>query len=619
MIEKMKKASIIFTSHDANMYVSKLQEYGLVDIVYNTINDAQNNSVVKKYNDICQVLNILEYTYLQDDNTTEEKEHSASLDIVIEQILNCTQELHTLKEQYEKYNETILDVQAYGEISTKDIEYLNKHNVFCNIYRFPINDKKNQEIVEKQNTYTYCYLFKQKEYGYCVIIANEKDLFTPPAQWQELILSDFCPHELHAKILELSDKMKVIQEKILEYSVYKQEFLAMKIALENEISVLSVQNEAKQYYQILVVEGFIPEVECNSLSSFCHTNKLGLIIDEVTEEDDVPTKQKNLPPIKIMRPLFKLMDTIPGYKEFDISGMFLLALTLFFGMIIGDAGYGIVLLVGSLIGFLCIRKPNDITKLTLFFFLWNSLATIAWGAMSGNWFGYAPFAETGFLSYFVVPAISITNQNSAQNIWYFAFTVGLIHLCIAHLWGIIRGIRLKDIFYIINHLGSAVMIYGLYFLVLTLLLGSETFPFPSYALRLIVIGFVLVVISADQSSGRNFFVGIGIGLAKILLHALDSLGNFSDIISYIRLFAVGLASLSIASAFNDMAQIIMSSGTAMGYVGGVLVLIFAHTFNLAMGLLAIIIHGVRLNILEFGMHIGLEWSGRAYLPFRKNK
>ncbi len=616
MIEKMKKVSIIFTSHDANSYLSKLQEYGLVDIAYNTISDATHSSVVKKYNDVCQVLDILESTDVQE--STSVKAQLPSLDDgVIEQVLQHAQELHTLKEQYEEHNNTIGEMQPYGEVSAKDIAYLRENNVFCNVYCYSATDKQNKKREKHTMHYTCFDLFKKKDYMYCLVVSTEKDAFSPPSQWKECIISDFSPHELHTKILDISNAMRIVQEKIFAYSVYKQTLLDMKIALENEISILSVQNEAKQYDTILVIEGFIPQAECDSFYSFCRKNKLGVVIDEVKDEDDVPTKQKNLPPIRIMKPLFKLMDTVPGYKEFDISGMFLLALTLFFGMIIGDAGYGIVLLISSLMGFLLIKQRNDITNLTLLFLLWNSFATIAWGAMSGNWFGYAPFAETGVLSYLVIPAIAITNPSSAQNIWYFAFTVGLIHLCIAHFWGIIRGIRLKDIFFVINHLGSGVMIYGLYHLVLTLLLGAEAFPFPSYALVCIIIGFVLVVISADQSPNHNFFVGIGIGIAKILLHALDSLGNFADIISYIRLFAVGLASLSIASAFNDMAQSIMSSGTVIGYVGGVAVLIFAHTFNLAMGLLAIIIHGVRLNILEFGMHIGMEWSGRVYSPFRK--
>ena len=95
---------------------------------------------------------------------------------------------------------------------------------------------------------------------------------------------------------------------------------------------------------------------------------------------------------------------------------------------------------------------------------------------------------------------------------------------------------------------------------------------------------------------------------------LDSISAFSDIISYIRLFAVGLATVEIAKSFNSMAAG-LGDGAA-GIIGGILILIFGHTLNLAMGGLSVIVHGVRLNMLEFSGHLGIEWTGIPYKPFK---
>ncbi|MCK4530023.1 MAG: ATPase, partial [Candidatus Marinimicrobia bacterium] len=92
-----------------------------------------------------------------------------------------------------------------------------------------------------------------------------------------------------------------------------------------------------------------------------------------------------------------------------------------------------------------------------------------------------------------------------------------------------------------------------------------------------------------------------------------AISSFSNIISYIRLFAVGMATVAIATAFNDMAAGMMQ-GPAI--IGGVIVLIIGHSLNLVMGLLSVMVHGIRLNLLEFSGQLGLEWTGYKYLPFK---
>jgi V/A-type H+-transporting ATPase subunit I len=134
---------------------------------------------------------------------------------------------------------------------------------------------------------------------------------------------------------------------------------------------------------------------------------------------------------------------------------------------------------------------------------------------------------------------------------------------------------------------------------------------------MVVGGLAAVVVFGQQESGTNFFVGVGKGFANLITTALDGISAFSDIISYIRLFAVGLASLAIAEAFNQMAGGIDASlGGVGGAVAAGLVLFLGHSLNLAMGALSVVVHGVRLNMLEFSGHLGMEWTGVEYSPFR---
>ena len=158
------------------------------------------------------------------------------------------------------------------------------------------------------------------------------------------------------------------------------------------------------------------------------------------------------------------------------------------------------------------------------------------------------------------------------------------------------------------------MVLGIVYLVLSLVLDAEIYPMPEFALYMIGGGAILVVLFSKQSG--NFLKGIVTGFGGLLTTFLDSIGAFADVISYIRLFAVGLATVEIAKSFNAMASE-MGNGV-MGIVGSVLILGFGHALNLAMGALSVVVHGIRLNMLEFSGHLGMEWTGTEYSPLRKS-
>jgi len=202
--------------------------------------------------------------------------------------------------------------------------------------------------------------------------------------------------------------------------------------------------------------------------------------------------------------------------------------------------------------------------------------------------------------------------------WYIqflCFTLAVVQL----VWA--RGKRILNLLPSLSavaQLGTLVMMFGLYFLVLNMLLGIE---FPSFALILIIIGIVLNLIFAEQNGG-NFLVNMGKGFGNFFSLFLKTVSCFADIISYIRLFAVGLAGAMIAQIFNDMAIPVDGLGSfglafLLKLLSAILILIIGHGLNLALTALSVIVHGVRLNLLEYaGNHLEMEWSGYLYEPFR---
>jgi V/A-type H+-transporting ATPase subunit I len=159
------------------------------------------------------------------------------------------------------------------------------------------------------------------------------------------------------------------------------------------------------------------------------------------------------------------------------------------------------------------------------------------------------------------------------------------------------------------------MVLGLFYLVLNLVLSADKYPMPFYSIYMILGGVAAVFIFGEQEG--QFFKGVLMGFAGVLPTFLSSISAFSDIISYIRLFAVGLASVEIAKSFNSMASGL--GNDAVGIIGGILILLLGHSLNLAMGALSVVVHGVRLNMLEFSGHLGMEWTGVEYDPFRNKE
>jgi len=134
---------------------------------------------------------------------------------------------------------------------------------------------------------------------------------------------------------------------------------------------------------------------------------------------------------------------------------------------------------------------------------------------------------------------------------------------------------------------------------------------PAITLTLFIIGSGLVILFSHPK--KNIFKGALLSLADLPLKVISS---FSDVVSYLRLFAVGYATVAVAMAFNNMA---LASGINSIFSGimAALILFLGHVLNILLALMAVIVHGIRLNMLEFSGHLDMEWSGIKYEPFRE--
>jgi V/A-type H+-transporting ATPase subunit I len=204
---------------------------------------------------------------------------------------------------------------------------------------------------------------------------------------------------------------------------------------------------------------------------------------------------------------------------------------------------------------------------------------------------------------------------SGENVKVLCFSIGLVQLVVAHLKNIKRDLgSLK----FVAQFGQLAMLAGMYVLALNLVINAGRFPIPGWAPLLIAAGFGVNFIFANYPSGRGFFKALGRSVlgsfGNIVSVFLGVVNIFADIVSYIRLWAVGLAGLAISQTINSMAGPLL--GHLVFFLLGMILIVFGHGLNLIMSVLGVVVHGVRLNMLEFSGHLGMEWSGYKYAPFR---
>jgi len=307
----------------------------------------------------------------------------------------------------------------------------------------------------------------------------------------------------------------------------------------------------------------------------------------------VPTLVRSPGWVKPIQVVFDAIGILPGYREIDISACFLLFLSLFFAMLVGDAGYGLLFL--GLTWWARRKAPKAPASPFALLYIMGS-ATVVWGLITGTFFGLgqtpawlAPF-KIGWLG-------------QEANVMRLCFLIGAVHLTVAHLWNAARSPKSLSALAQLGWVGTT---WTMFFTARMMVLG-ETFP-----------PFMMPVFWGSVALIVLFMTPVGQLKSEWFNHVmlpLSLVSNFVDVVSYLRLFAVGVAGFAVANSFNEMAL-----GGVQGLGSGLVaafILFFGHALNILLSAMGVLVHGVRLNTLEFSSHLGVQWSGMAYRPFAR--
>ena len=420
-----------------------------------------------------------------------------------------------------------------------------------------------------------------------------RDVVGLPERLPEIRLS-----RMREKLARLDGRIAIDDMKLAECD--EGEILRRYPQLADRMAFAAAKELMAKGGEVAGLSGWIPAAQVPRLQEAAHSAGWGVLLRDPAEGETPPTLVE---PPKLFRPMKALFDGLgiaPAYTEADVSVPFMCYFSIFFAMLVGDGAYGAIFLAGTLAA----RKKLPKSWFTLLAVF--SLATVAWGVLSNTWFGAGIPACADW------PTVKWLADPSYHNMMLLCFTIGVSHLMLARIW---NGICRFPDSTAVAEFGWAGVLLFMYMVtnsIVGIFSGIPGWAFAVFGVSLVAVFGFSVKPSELKTKGAE--------LGMLPLNIMSALG---DIISYVRLFAVGLASVKVAENFNSMATGLVSSGNAAWLncimaVAMVLILVLGHALNLAMAGLSILVHAVRLNTLEFSNHKGVSWSGYAFKPFKKN-
>lgn len=640
MIVPMKKVSLVVLNNERKDALTQLKKVGVVHLEQ-IDGSSEQLSLYKEASNNAVAANAI----LADIKVAKKKSFSSAVKTLSnDEVVAKCKHVIDISDKKKKLLEEIASDAAeierfanWGQVDIDDFAYLKEKGISFKMYEIP-EDKYN--LIDEKLT-TICVNRIKKIVRFLLIDASEDRPEGLPPEAFEVPMPVLSTKDLAKRVEDNETEISKIEEELKSETVYISQIQDFKSNLESDIQFETIysgmgQENSGKTTDLAWLTGYVPIDSFDKLKDCVTKNSWAMAASDPTEEDNVPTKLKNNKFVSLIYPLTDFLGTVPGYHEYDISGWFLLFFCVFFGMIFGDGGYGLLVTVASLVLVLKSLFQKKSVSPLMGLLLLLGLSTVAWGTVTCTWFGLKPEQLPAWLTSLSITPISNAagsdyrlylpwntevGLTTGQNLQIFCFTLAFLQLSVAHLKGMARN---RKSLKVLGEFGSLLQIWGMFYVVLSMVVSSALFPLGlvvnnipvgTIAIALVGGGFALSFIFSNYEG--NVGASILESCKNIISVLLGVVNVFSDIVSYIRLWAVGLAGSAISNTVNEMAGPLL--GHAITFIAFVALIAFGHGLNMVLNLLSVIVHGVRLNTLEFSTHLGMSWSGFKYNPFAEKE
>lgn len=490
-------------------------------------------------------------------------------------------------------------LEPWGDFQPSNVKRLAEAGYEMNFYTCPLRAYKE----EWESAYHAVIISQDKQkVNFITVTApgNEPELDAEKCHLPETSLGD-----IETRISQLEEQLAGFEGRLTAFAAENVPVLqAAQSALDDHIDFARVRlaGEPVAADKLILLQGWAPAKSIDAIRADLDASGEFYEVDDPTPEDEIPIQLSNGKFARLFEPLTRLY-MLPQYNELDLTLFFAPFFMLFFGLCLGDMGYGLLMIVALPVFTKLFKLINpDFSKWLVILF---GISTILCGTLSGSFFGFSLYDLN--IPFVQKMKCLLYTDNSTM------FTVSLCIGVVQILFGmVLKAINLTiqcGFKYALSTLGWFVLLVTI---ILAVLLKV---PFTNP----VIIAFLClggVGILFFQSPGKNPLLNVGMALWDTYNMATGLLG---DVLSYVRLFALGLSGGILANVFNSMAVGMSPKVPVLGFLVTALIFVAGHALNIFMNILGAVVHPMRLTFVEFFKNAGYTGGGEEYKPFGRVK
>ena len=585
----MTKYDFILMSGDADAFLEKLQSVGVVDITRSLkpIDEKSEKLSARAeiYRDALSALKEVEKA---------EDPGQKPTDFAVE-VMETVRDKGAIEAQLPQLRKDADELVPWGQFDAKSFDRLKETGLKLHFYKAKAIDPAWKE------QYALSEISNLGGNSYFVVVSDSDDYDFP---LKELPAPDRDYAAIEKQIADLEAQVKEKEHRLAQLKWHEPVIQAEldKTLSKLDLHLANVAGEKAAEDYIIVFEGFAPAENEPALHDMLKKENILYLVDKAKADDNPPIKLKNNKFVSMFEMLTDMYGR-PKYDEFDPTVFISIFFMLFFAFCMGDAGYGLVLILASL-GLKKVLGKIAPLGITL------GIATTVVG------FLFHTFFSVDMLTWKCIPDVVKRFMLPSQIAGYdgtmvLALLVGIVHICLALIVKTYQTTKVKGFANSLSTWGWTLLIVGGVIVGGLALMGVMDKALTKWIV--IVLGSLSALgIFFLNDLKRNPLLNFGSGLWETYNTATGLLG---DVLSYLRLYALGLAGAKLGEAFNAIGLQALGDG-GFGWVAFILIVVIGHTLNVAMCVLGAFVHPLRLNFLEFFKNSGYEGTGRRYKPLQ---
>jgi V/A-type H+-transporting ATPase subunit I len=610
MIVKMKKYTFVIYHREYQQFLEDIQDIGIIHIVEKK--DLSAESVRMRINLIKRIDLAVKHlkTKLTGGHYSKEVNREGDAEKLVSEVEKMLLEIDQNHQKLHQLNKELNNQLPWGDFSVETVRKLQSEGIETRL--FVINPKSfDEEWAKKYAVEKISYLGGNLNFAVFTRTGEEVDIGT-----DEVRMFDRSVKEIRTEIDAFKAKIATDNEYLAKFAydnISTLEYLRKKT--ENEKQYMQVYDEASSAadYKLMILEGWIPVSTENKAKEYFESKRIVYLEREPVEEEipQVPILMQNGYFARMFEPIARLF-SLPAYNELDLTVFFAPFFMLFFGFCLGDAGYGIVLItVGTVLKFKLKKEFKPMLSLIQLL----GLMTVLMGVVGGTFFGINLIeVDWKFRDMFL----------DSNSLFWLALGLGVVQILFGMCIKAANLIRKNGSFiYAVSTFGWMIMVLSLVGMSVKAILGYLKMD-PDAIARLTYLDTVSGI------AGKTALVGVAMILlfndpkANLLTRILKGLwqlyditGLFGDVLSYIRLFALGVSGAILGLVINSIAAEFLNI-PYIGWLIWIVFLIIGHTGNILLSGLGSLVHPMRLTFVEFYKNAGWTGGGKEYKPFKKS-